>query len=137
MGKPKKRSSKGTEKQYVKLDYELLHSVAWKGLSLAARAVYTQMKASRNLRDSRGKVRNRSDNAIEFGFGDSNGMSRPTFKRAVEELVERKFLFVVKGGGFPSRKGVYALTDWWKIDEDAEAKYQAMMERRAMEGEWD
>lgn len=102
------------KKQYVMLDYEFLHSPARKSLSLAAREVYTQIRAARNLRNSRGKVVNRSDDYIRFGFSDSNGMSKPTFHRAVHELLDKKFIGLMEVGGFHHKKAAYAIIDDWK-----------------------
>lgn len=119
MGRLKKKKRKGSctalEKQYVKLDYAFLHSEVRRSLSLAAREVYTQLKASRNLRDSKGNVRNVSDEFIRFGFGDSNGMSKPTFQKAIKELEAKKFILKVEEGGLKHQKAAYAIHDGWKV----------------------
>ena len=106
--------SKLPKRQYVKLDYALIHSEARKSLSLAARELYVQIRAARNTKNKRGKILNRSDNAIKFGFKDVEGMSKPTFYKAIGELVDRGFIGVMDPGQIPNRKAVYALIDDWK-----------------------
>ena len=103
-------------KQYVQLDYLFLHSRARRLLSLAAREVYTQIRGRRNIKNSRGKVLNRSDDRIRFGFSDANGMSKPTFQRAVMELEEAGFIDTVEPGGFPNKKAAYAISNRWMAD---------------------
>lgn len=106
--------AKFQDKQYVKHTYGFLYSPAWKNLSLAAREIYTQIKASRNLKNSRGKTFNRSDDHIKFGFSDSNGMSKPTFRKGLQELIDKGFIGVVTPGEFPGKKAVYAIIDDWR-----------------------
>ena len=106
--------AKFQDKQYVELRYGLIYSPAWKGLSLAAREIYTQIKASRNLVNSQGKTFNRSDDHIKFGFADSNGMSRPTYKKGLQELIDKGFIRVVVQGEYPGKKSAYALIHDWK-----------------------
>ena len=101
-------------KQYVKLDYDLLHSEARKSLSLPARETYTQIKRARNSRNQRGMIINRTDDYIAFGFSDSDGMSKPTFRKAVSELIEKGFIDLVDPGGLPNRKAAYAISDNWR-----------------------
>lgn len=108
------KKRKTIPKQYVKLDYEFLHSPQRMGLSLAAREVYLQLKAARNVK-KRGKTINTTDDYIRFGFKDSNGMSKPTFQRAVRELVDRGFVRVMTQGEIPNRKSAYALVEDWKV----------------------
>jgi len=101
-------------KQFVSLDYEFLYSYSRKALSLPAREIYTQICAARYIKNPRGKVINRDDSAIEFGFSDSNGMSKPTYRKAISELVEHGFMAIVEKGRFPRKKAVYAIIDDWK-----------------------
>ena len=108
-------AKKSPKKQYVLLEYDMLHSREWEVLSLAARDVYVQIKASRNKRTARGKILNRSDDRIRFAHRDCNGMSKPTYHRAVKELISKGFIEVVDQGGMPNRKAAYALVDTWKV----------------------
>ena len=108
------KTKPATRKQYVKLDYAFLYSPEREALSLAAREVYTQLKAARNVKNGKGITVNRSDDFIRFGFGDSNGMSKPTFFRAVHELVDEGFIGVMEEGEMPNRKTAYALIDDWR-----------------------
>lgn len=80
---------------------------------MAARSLYTQIKASRSLKDARGKIFNQSNDYIRFGFSDSNGMSKPTFQKGLRELIDKGFIGVMDKGTFPGRKGAYALIDDW------------------------
>jgi len=109
-----KSVAKFHSKQYVLLGYEFLYSYSRKALSLPAREIYTQIRAARNIKDSRGKIINRDDSAIEFGFSDSNGMSKPTYRKAISELAERGFIAIIEKGSFPRKKAVYAIIDDWK-----------------------
>lgn len=106
--------AKFQDKQYVKHTYGFLYSPAWTSLSLAAREVYTQILASRYLKDSRGKMFNRSNDHIKFGFSDSNGMSRPTYRKGLQELIDKGFIGVMDLGEFPGKKSAYAIIDDWK-----------------------
>ena len=106
-------SQKPLKKQYVKLDYGFLDSKAWRSLSLAAQALYIQIKAARNRSNGKGVVINRSDNHIRFGFADSTGMSRPTYYRAIRELTDKGFIGVMEPGRLPNRKAAYAIIDEW------------------------
>lgn len=109
-----KSVAKFHSKQFVPLGYEFLYSYSRKALSLPAREIYTQIRAARNIKNSRGKIINRDDSEIEFGFSDSNGMSKPTYRKAISELVERGFIGIVVKGSFPRKKAVYAIIDDWK-----------------------
>ena len=111
---PKTKPVHSSRKQYVKLDYAFLYSPERKALSLAAREVYTQLKAARNMKNGKGVTVNRSDEFIRFGFKDSNGMSKPTFFRAVHELLDGGFIGVMEEGEMPNKKTAYALIDDWK-----------------------
>ena len=111
---PKTKPVHSSRKQYVKLDYAFLYSPERKALSLAAREVYTQLKAARNLKNGKGVTVNRSDEFIRFGFSDSNGISKPTFFRAIHELLDRGFIGVMEEGEMPNKKTAYALIDDWK-----------------------
>lgn len=87
--------------------------------------MYIQLKASRNRRTSRGKIINKTDNFIRFGFSDSNGMSRPTFKRATLELEEVGLIWLMEPGRFPGKKSAYALLeDWREIEKGLNRKTQ-------------
>lgn len=122
-------AKKSVKEQFVKLDYTLLHSAAWKGLSLYAREIYIQMKASRNLPNSRGRLRNTADDCIFFGYGDSHGMSKPTLQKGIGELVGSRFILVVDEGQFPNKKGVYALSDKWKFSVNMPVAYPEFPEK--------
>jgi len=99
--------------QYVKLEYSFIYSDARKSLSLAARELYLQIRARRNIKGPRGNIINKTDDFIRFSFGDSNGMSKPTYQRAIKELVEKGFVGVMDPGGVPNRKAAYAIIHDW------------------------
>lgn len=107
----------GRKKQYVKLEYDLLYSHSWQNLSLAARDAYVQVKAARNLKNSRGKIINRTDDFIRFGFADSSGMSKPTYYKAIMDLEAAGMILTVEKGQFPGKKSAYALIDEWRQQE--------------------
>jgi hypothetical protein len=123
--------AKTPKRQYVKLDYAMLHSQQWKALSPVARDVYVQIKAARNLKNSRGRILNRTDDYIKFGFKDSGGMSKPTYHRAIKELVDNGFIGVMDPGGIPNRKAAYAIIDDWQ-GQGSNGQMQAS--RRALYG---
>lgn len=102
-------------KQFVKLNYELIHSSLWRnGTTVYERDIYTQIRASRNRKNPDGSVKNVSDTHIEFGFSDSFGMSKNSFVKAIEGLRAKGIIRLIKPGKFPNRKAVYALSEKWK-----------------------
>jgi hypothetical protein len=119
--------AKTPKRQYVKLDYAILHSPQWKALSPVARDVYVQIKASRNLKNSRGKTVNWKDDYIKFGFSDIGGMmSKPTYHRAIKELIDNGFIGLMAPGGLPNRKAAYAIIDDWKGQDSTRSTRRAL-----------
>lgn len=107
-----------SDTQHIQIDYGLLHSEAWQSLSRSARDFYVQLKARRNLKDSRGKIINRDDDYIKFSHTDSYGMSKPTFRKAADELIKKGFIEIVECGHFPAIRPKYALSEMWRWDDE-------------------
>lgn len=94
-----KRKYEKSEGEFIKIEYRILWSEAWKKLSPTAQAIYLQLKAAIKAQDSRGKEYNKSYRKIKFGFSDMRAkISKGAFYRAIKELIEHGFIEVVSKG---------------------------------------
>ena len=85
--------------EFVNITQEMIHSENWGELSMAAQAVYLQMKASFGSRVFRGAECNSSYREIKFGFKDMRGkITKGVYYRAIKELIEYSFVKIVNKG---------------------------------------
>jgi hypothetical protein len=145
MGKKKKEPEKPilppepAKVQFVKLPYDMLDSRMWrKELSRVARDLYIQIKARRSRLNKKKEKINTSDNLIVFGYGDSYGMSKPSFVNGIIELRKNGFIKLTHPGGFQRGKSEYALKSTWRQYERGEReipdKYDVVKKRRSRNG---
>jgi hypothetical protein len=112
MGKPDSWEQWRVKKPFIGLEYELIDSKVWVGLSNAAKVLYIQV-----LRQWDKK--NNCPYYLPFGYADAKGlMSKPTYLSAMQELLKSGLLICVEATG-KNRKGRYALSRVWEICEPA------------------
>lgn len=106
-------------KQYLTLDYHLVHSLTWKkGLSFSSKSLYIAMKASRYRKNKKGDIENRYQR-IKFGYSNvKDEMAKDTYVRGIEELRIAGLIKLVIPGQFNgAKKAVYEFSNIWMIYE--------------------
>ena len=97
----------------VRIPLMLIRHDVWKSLTYAAVALYIYMRAS--IKDPDNGFRNTDEARVKFGPADVRqyGMSKGTYYRALEKLLELGIIEEVEPG-FHGRRGVYNLLalDW-------------------------
>lgn len=91
----KQRKAKGS--RYVQLFHFMLNCPAWRSLSPVARAVYVQI-ASRYMGSNNGRI----PYAVREGE-DELGVGKSTVQRALNDLVQRGFIVLVKDSKFTQK----------------------------------
>lgn len=94
----------GIEQRYIRLSNSQMVSMAMKSLSSSAFRVYVNMKLE-------------SGHNVQFKFPFSkykSYMTRPTFKQAVDELVDKGFIEVAQHNANLRKANVYRFSDGWK-----------------------
>jgi hypothetical protein len=145
MGKKKKEPEKPilppepAKVQFVKLPYDMLDSKMWrKKISRVARDLYIQIKSRRSRLNKKKEKINTSDNLIVFGYGDSYGMSKPSFVNGIIELRKNGFIKLKHAGGFQRGKSEYSLISTWRQYERGERdipdKYDVIKKRQSRNG---
>lgn len=95
----------GIENRYIRLANTQMISVAMRSLSNSAYRIYVNMKL-----ESKGNVQ------FEFPFSKYKSyMTRPTFEKGVNELVEKGFIDVVQRNANLRKPNVYRFSDKWKL----------------------
>ena len=96
MGRDKKRSR---STPFVKIDHYILKTDAYKSLSLAARAVLTELVRRHN------GYNNGNICASERSLADEIGCDRRTIRRALKELEHKGFIKLTQKGSFNWKTG--------------------------------
>jgi hypothetical protein len=114
---------------FAMLPHYVLTCTAWRGLSLAARAIFIEFLAL-YLPGRNGRIGLSARTAA-----GKLPVSRATATRALQELVAKGFIEPVKPGGFNMKSGTARATEWrltlYKCDVTAEAASKAFMRWRA------
>lgn len=108
---------------YIYVERDVLKSKAWCSLRKGSSAiVYTHFLMKRRMEKApakRGKRRYFISNngEIEFTYSEAErklGFSKPRFRDALKELVEKGLIDVThSGGGYDGNKSLYAVSDRW------------------------
>lgn len=109
MGSYQKNKGRSAKGRYVKLDYWLLESLAWRSLSFKARALYIEFKMRFN--GSNNGYMHMSVREIERALNCANN----TAQKALSELLEKGFIKYRFKGRFTHRvhrASEYILTEY-------------------------
>ena len=104
---------------FVKLNWELIDSKAWKSLNSHSVQIYIEIKR---------KFNGRNGNNLSFTYSEAEQlMARNTFSKAINDLVAHGIIDVVRSGGLYRQCNIFALSDRWKEYEkknfDPEKRY--------------
>ena len=94
----------GIEKRYFRLGATIMASEAMRGLSSSAFKIYCYMRI-----ESGGKREFRFPHCKYQSF-----MSKPTFFKARDELVQKGFVDIVRNNRNLRQANIYAFSDRWK-----------------------
>jgi DNA-binding PadR family transcriptional regulator len=115
--------SRGFKPDKIWMERALIKSPAFRSLSLAAMLVYSDFLGK--ARFTKLKQKGRKDEYIIINNGEitytyseagKNGISRPRFQRALDELVEKGFIDITHqgSGGIKGDKSKYAISERWR-----------------------
>jgi hypothetical protein len=101
---------------YLWTEKALNESEAFRGLTKTAILVLHDFHAKKRVRGSgkRWQVLNNGELVYSYAEAGSRGISRSAFMNAIDQLIERGFLYVAEqGGGLKGHASKYGLsTDW-------------------------
>lgn len=105
MGRKKKNKNK-IDGSYSTIEHNLVNSRAFKSLSIHAKWLYMEFKF-RFYGDNKYHIIFKYQEAIKI-------MSKDTFLKCRNKLIERGLIDIVKRGGFYNQPAIYGLSDRWK-----------------------
>ena len=110
----KARGGKGTY-----LEAELINSPAFRSLGQKAIHVYfdfrLRMQIHKKNRNSDPVITNNGEIVYTYIEAEKRGVSRPSFQRAIDQLIEYGFIYVAEtGAGLFRSATLYGMSDQWK-----------------------
>jgi hypothetical protein len=110
----KVRGGKGTY-----LDAELINSDAFRDLTQTAILVYLdfrlRMKIFKKTRNSPPEITNNGELVYTYIEAEKAGISRPSFQRAIDQLIEYGFIYIAESGAGLFRSAtLYGMSGQWK-----------------------
>jgi hypothetical protein len=109
----------------IVIEKDLLKSQAFRSLSAVSMIVYLDFRMkcqikSVKVRTGREKIRVILNNGqIEYCYSEAEkkGITRPRFKRALQDLVEHGFIDIARSGsgGIKGDKSKYSISERWKM----------------------
>ncbi len=126
----------GQKSPYTWFEKDLIRSKAFRGLTSTAKDVYLHFLLKRQFRNSnrnkkhgkgvRMEIINNGKICFPYSEAEKIGIPRPTFARALDNLVERGLIDITHAGsgGVKGDMSLYAISDRWEkfgTDEFIEA----------------
>jgi len=118
---------------YVWADKALLTSKAFRGLTKTAILVLLDFHAMKQVKGSgkRWQVLNNGELIYPYGEAVKRGISRSAFMYALDQLIERGFLYIAEqGGGLKGHTSKYGLSADWNGYGTTNYKKTARKKRR-------
>lgn len=109
-----RRPSKRGTARFVQVFHGQIKSRAWQELSHAAVRAYIHLRAKFN-----------GNNALDLSLTYREMepyMSRRTFRKATQQLVDCGFIKIIRHGGLPRRPSIYGLSSKWRSYKPAARK---------------
>lgn len=115
--------SKPSSDKPLVINKNLIMSDAFKSLTSTSKDVLMKFFCKRQMRKVKHKGRSNSweisnNGEIEYCYSEAekDGISRPTFQRSIDQLIEHGFIEITHqgSGGRKGDKSLYALVDNWK-----------------------
>ena len=101
---------------YLWTEKSLIESEAFRGLTKTAILVLHDFHAKKRVKGSGKRWQVLNNGALVYSYAEagSRGISRSAFMKAIDQLIERGFLYVAEqGGGLKGHASKYGLsTDW-------------------------
>ncbi len=102
----KKKDRKKFDGQFTGIEHKILKSEAWEGLTVYDKWLYFEFKY-RFYGDNNHSIIFTSKEAEEI-------MSKSTFVKSRNQLIERGLIDVIKRGGLEKQPTIYGLSDRWR-----------------------
>ena len=99
------------------LDPELRKSLAFRSLTKTAILVLIDFHGKKRVRGKGNSWRVLNNDELTYSYreAEKRGISRSAFKAAIDQLIERGFLYVAKqGGGLKGDSSEYGLSSEWR-----------------------
>ena len=98
--------SKTKKGKHIRIADDMMSSKAWEDLSVYARALYMEFKR---------KYNGVNEDDISFTYEEGKKiMSKNTFIKALDELIEHGFIYIIRPGGLNKQCTIYGFSNEWQ-----------------------
>ena len=92
--------------KHYRITHNMINSEAWKDLDIYARDLYHNMKSKFNFNN---------ENNISFTYEEGMKlMSKASFTKAIDNLIEHGFIYIVENGRALRKANIYGFSDNWQ-----------------------